>query len=173
MTLVVSLLGGPGLGKSTLAAELFVLLKKRHIKVELVTEYAKDCTYEDRSVALKSQPYIFGEQYHRLYRLLGKVDVIITDSPLILSAVYADGRFPNSFNSSCIDIFNTFSNLVFLLTREVDYQDYGRSGSLKEAIKIDDLVSQYLDKYSIGYTAINPLMDIDKCVDRIVSIINK
>ena len=46
MTKVINLFGGPGAGKSTTAAGLFYEMKVRDIKCELVTEYAKDMTYE-------------------------------------------------------------------------------------------------------------------------------
>jgi adenylylsulfate kinase-like enzyme len=39
---VINLFGGPGTGKSTLAAALFTDLKMKGINAELVTEFAKD-----------------------------------------------------------------------------------------------------------------------------------
>ena len=46
-TLVINLIGGPGCGKSTIAAELFSRLKKMGVTCELVTEYIKgDNNYE-------------------------------------------------------------------------------------------------------------------------------
>ena len=46
-TVVINLFGGPGCGKSTIAAELFAILKKQGYEVELVTEYAKDKVWEE------------------------------------------------------------------------------------------------------------------------------
>ncbi len=45
-TLVVNLLGGPGSGKSTTAADVFARLKWQDINCELVTEFAKDLVWE-------------------------------------------------------------------------------------------------------------------------------
>ena len=38
---IINIFGGPGTGKSTLAAYIFHNLKCRHVEVEVVTEYAK------------------------------------------------------------------------------------------------------------------------------------
>ena len=85
---VINLWGAPGSGKSTLAAELFSIMKKRSLNVELVTEFAKDMTWENNMTAIGCQEYIFGNQSWRLERLRDKVDFIITDSPLPLSILY-------------------------------------------------------------------------------------
>lgn len=61
MTKVINLFGGPGCGKSTGAAYIFSLLKMKGMNVELVTEFAKDKTWEHNSKALTCQPYVFGK----------------------------------------------------------------------------------------------------------------
>lgn len=45
---VINLFGGPGIGKSTLAAGLFEHMKIAGFNVELVNEYAKDMVWEQR-----------------------------------------------------------------------------------------------------------------------------
>ena len=87
--IVVNLYGGPGAGKSTGAAYVFSRLKEAGVVAELVTEFAKDLTW-DHSRAILDQMFVFGTQYHRLARLeLDGVQVAVTDSPLLLSVVYA------------------------------------------------------------------------------------
>src|SRR5262245_20723095 len=61
-TLTVNLFGGPGCGKSTNAALVFGKLKNDGINVELVTEFAKELTWEGRSGALRFQPYVTAKQ---------------------------------------------------------------------------------------------------------------
>ena len=86
--LIVNLCGGPGCGKSTAAAYISYYLKKSGVNCELATEFAKDMTWEMNLTALDCQPYIFGEQCWKIDRCKDKVSVIVTDSPLFLSAAY-------------------------------------------------------------------------------------
>ncbi len=55
---VVNLFGGPSAGKSTTAAGVFALLKLHDLRSELVTEFAKDLTWEKREKTLNNQYYI-------------------------------------------------------------------------------------------------------------------
>ena len=68
LPLVINLFGGPGCGKSTQAAYIFSRLKMLGLNCELVTEFAKDKTWEHNSKALSCQPYVFGKQSYRLDR---------------------------------------------------------------------------------------------------------
>ena len=89
-TLVINLIGGPGCGKSTTAAGIFYELKKNGVDCEMSTEFAKDKTWEENQKVLNCQFYISGKQAFRLARVSGKVDVAVTDSPIILGAMYTD-----------------------------------------------------------------------------------
>ncbi len=60
--LIVNLFGGPGAGKSTMAAGLFSELKWRGINCELATEYAKEKVWEESYAIFENQIYIFGKQ---------------------------------------------------------------------------------------------------------------
>lgn len=62
MSLVINLIGGPGAGKSTTAAGLFFLMKCAGLKVELVTEFAKELSYDENWADLKKQLYVLAEQ---------------------------------------------------------------------------------------------------------------
>ena len=60
--IVVNLTGAPGAGKSTGAAFIFAELKKAGVNAELVTEFAKDKTWEHNVLALGCQEYVFGKR---------------------------------------------------------------------------------------------------------------
>lgn len=132
--IVINLFGGPGAGKSTTAAGLFYEMKLMDIKCELVTEYAKELVYEERH--LEDGILIFAQQQRRMKRLVGKVDYIITDSPLIMSEVY-QLALPESFHRLVRYTFNTFNNINVKINRVKPYQSYGRTQTEERARALD------------------------------------
>ena len=82
---VINIFGAPGAGKSTTASGLFYEMKKHWIECEYIQEFAKELVWSDSTHLLSQQNYIFAEQERRLNRLNQKIDVAISDSPLILS----------------------------------------------------------------------------------------
>lgn len=156
MTKVINLCGGPGAGKSTTAAGLFNLMKLSGEKVEYVTEYAKDLTYERNVSRLGNQMTVIGEQYNRLHTLVGQVDYIVTDSPLFLSIMYAQGQFKAAgFTGAILWAFEQFDNVNFLLERTKAYERYGRNQTEAEARAIDRRVESLMVGLDIPYMAID------------------
>lgn len=146
--IVVNLFGGPGCGKSTGAAYVFARLKERGVKVELVTEFAKDLTW-DRSEGLADQAYVFGNQFHRLYRCArAGVRVVVTDSPLLLSLVYRrpdEGPFGDEFAAYVRACHRYFDSLNFLITRWKPYEQTGRAETEEEARARDRVITDLLE----------------------------
>ena len=136
-TLIVNLIGAPGTGKTTIAADLFAKMKFIGIDVELVSEYAKELVWEERHETFKNELYLFAKQHHRIFRLYGKVDVIITDRPLILSLFYNQKYGDNSkeFNNLITHEVNKFQNLNIFLNRINPYVTNGRNQSEEESIE--------------------------------------
>lgn len=89
-TTILSLFAGPGAGKSTSAAYLYAQLKNRGVNSELVREYVKDWAWEERAIGTYDQIYFLGKQVRREALLLGRVDAVVTDSPVWLGAYYAE-----------------------------------------------------------------------------------
>lgn len=154
---VVNLFAGPGTGKSTIAAELFSMLKKNNISCELVTEFAKDLVWdgalEDRAEQVE---YIFAEQRHRIHRLRNKVDVAIVDSPLLLSNIYApyNAAGIEAFKLFVHEVHKTYDNYnVFLMRRtDVDFESEGRVHNLEQSIQVDNHILALLDAYRYEYS---------------------
>lgn len=172
--LIVNLFGGPGCGKSTTAAGVYYHLKMLHINVELVLEFARELTHEDRALALDNQPYIFGEQFHRMQRLVGRTDVIITDSPLAMSSAYLKPGtgYERSFKLMSIDVFKDSDNLNFFLNRgNFQYTNQGRIQTEGESKSIDQEVLNIMKDNSIDFTSV---ISDGTCVQEIlIPVVNK
>lgn len=151
--IVINLWGAPGSGKSTLAAELFATMKKRGLNIELVTEFAKDMTWENNMTAIGCQEYIFGNQSWRLERLRDKVDFVIIDSPLPLSILYNNDKRinKNDFSNVVMDIFNSFENVNYVVKRKYAYIENGRNQSEKESDDIHDNMMKLLIDKNINF----------------------
>ncbi len=155
---VINLFGGPGSGKSTVAAGLFYEMKMKHLNVELITEYAKDLIYsETLNVLKKNQRYIFAEQNRRHHILEGKVDWAITDSPLLLSLFY--GKNPNDFSEKAFldlvsDTFRCYDNVNFFLERPNRFTEIGRDHNLIQSIEIDSALLKILKDEYVEFTRI-------------------
>ncbi len=163
MAKIINFFGSPGASKSTNSAMLFALMKRHGIKCELVTEYAKDVVYRgDLDTLSDCQPLVFGKQHHRIIRASKKVDYVITDSPIALSAVYAK-NLPESFKKSCIDIFNTFDNTNYFLKLDpVRYKTYGRTQTLEESLEIEKQVLDTLYTNGIKFTLVKDAEQVFK-----------
>ena len=171
-TLIINLIGGPCSGKSTIASGLFYNLKKLGYNCELALEFAKDKVWEESTKVLDNQFYVFGKQYHKLFRLKDKVDIIITDSPLPISLYY--NQTPSKyFNDFVIEQYNEFNNLMFFINRPTDiYKEEGRIQTKEEAEKIDEDIKFYLKHYQIPFTDLACNMAVDEIVKIVQSIIN-
>lgn len=160
MTTYINLFGGPGVGKSTTAAKLFVNMKTSGKSVELVTEVAKDFVWEDRQTTLTIQPYVTMKQYRNIARLAGKVDYVITDAPIMLGILYG-GRYnklPELYSQLIVDLHKQIlsPNINILLTREFKYDTNGRYQNELEAVEIDSEIEQILIDYNIEYSKLAP-----------------
>lgn len=151
---VINLFAGPGAGKSTTAAGLFYLMKLERMNVELVTEYAKDMTWEKRHNILADQLYIFAKQHRRVSRLCGAIDYVVTDSPLLLCMLYHNQDYPQVFDQLVMEFWNDYENINFVLERAKPYSAVGRSQSEEQARHIDQSTVGLLNRLSLPYTRV-------------------
>lgn len=148
--LVVNLFGAPGAGKSTGAAYIFSRLKMMGINAELVTEFAKDKVWEGSKAVFENQAYIFGKQYFRISRVQNKVDVVITDSPLLLSAFYShDPVLGKEFDSLVTKVFNSYDSMNIFIDRVKPYNPSGRFQTEVESDALARDLDQFLTRHNI------------------------
>ena len=151
-TKIINLFGEPGAGKSVIAADLFSLFKRNGKSVEVASEFAKELTWLNQIEQLKNQFYIFGNQHNRINRLIGKVEYVITDSPLPLSIIYNQNvENVACFNSLIMDEFNKFQNYNFFIERDknIPYEKIGRLQNEDESKIIKMKILSLLGQHSI------------------------
>lgn len=172
--IVINLFGGPACGKSTTSAAVFSLLKLHDIETELVTEFAKDLVWEERFKTFKNQHYLFSKQQHRLWRVSDKVDVIVSDSPILLSIVYRQELSSDIFKQFVLEEFNSYNNINFFLNRTKQYHEVGRNQNEQAAKKLDKEIIKILDKHDINYFIINgDFAAPNRIIENILHLFNK
>jgi hypothetical protein len=151
-SIVVNLFAGPGAGKSTGATYIFSKLKMLGIDAEYVSEFAKDKVWEENERVFHSQFYITGKQSWKILRCNGKVDVIITDSPILLGAMYSDD---NPLLIPAIKYeFDKYDNVNLFIQRAKKYNPNGRNQTENEAKEIDDKIIDFLNANNVRYRTI-------------------
>lgn len=170
-TVVVNFYGGPGAGKSTLAAQLFGWMKQERMNVEYAPEYAKDLCWEGASP--DDQIHIFGEQHRRLYRLLDKTDYIITDSPLLFSLIYLPegmkkysldgpwGPWRDAFDKLVFNTYQMYHNVDFEVIRgNRKFIQAGRYHDETQSRQLDQEITTMLDYYQIPRIKVQTLEEV-------------
>lgn len=152
---VLNLMGGPGVGKSILASDIFSALKRNYVKCEVSPEYIKKKLREQATKVVQNQIYIFGKQQFQLYTLKDGVDVIITDSPIIFSAIYDNTNCPE-LKALIMKEFGKYKNLNYYIERDpnVKYEQEGRYQDAQGAMLVDDKVRKFIDENNISYTVL-------------------
>lgn len=153
--IIVNIIGGPGVGKSILTAEVFAELKRQFISAEISPEYIKKKIREGSLKAVQSQIYIFGKQQYQLFTMKDEVDIIVTDSPFILSSIY-DVTNCNELKALVMKEFNKYHNVVYYIERDdkVPYEQEGRYQDEDGAKEVDTSVLDFLVDNNIEYITV-------------------
>ena len=153
-TLIVNLFAGPGAGKTTCSWLIAAELKKQNIVTEYVPEYAKELVWDGNlkrvDGSYESESEIFAEKQRRINRLVGKVDVVVTDSPLLQSACFVLER-KEDFKQKAIQTSSLYNNFNLFVERGKYYEKAGRIHSLHESKTIDEEIKKLLDSNDIYY----------------------
>lgn len=179
-TLIVNIYGGPGIGKSTAALQIVAELKKMGYSAEYVSEVAKDYIYAKNFEMLngkyENQSKLMKEQQSKIDLLIGNVDIVITDSPLILSGAYIneDDKTAKKFVSEVISEYQAYNNYDIVLNRDlsVAFETEGRIHNLEQSIEKDAEITSLLDDCGIEYKTYER-NDITNIVDSVVSKLEK
>jgi CO dehydrogenase nickel-insertion accessory protein CooC1 len=175
---LINLFGGPGVGKSTIAAGITYELKKNHITCDNPYEFPKVLAWDNNYSAIKDQLYVLANQHRGIAKSYGKVDYIVMDSPILLSLVYKTYYQSNSYPSNfyeeefdlmVINLFRKYDSINVLLNRsEGKFNTEERYQDLSQSIELDRSIRNMLIKWDIPFTEIN--VDND-AVNNIVAMI--
>ena len=158
--LLVNLFGSPSSGKSTGAAYIYSKLKVLDINAELVTEVAKDLVWEENHVALSNQIYVLGEQCLRISRVSNKVDVVVTDAPLLLGLFYNKNlHIQDELEMLVKKLHNQYNNINYFVKRVKTYNPAGRLQTEEESDKIKIDMLTFLNKEKIKFDTIEGNID--------------
>lgn len=149
---VLNLYGPPCAAKSTIAAYVFSNLKMHGVNCELINEFAKDMSWEKNETVMSDQLFMFANQWHKMYRCYGKTDLLITDSPLLLSPMYnSDVEIDRQFRDIVYAMDSKFSNTNYLIRRVVKYENSGRVHDESQSNEIWGKLKNMLDSSKIKY----------------------
>ena len=163
MTKVVCLHGGPGTGKSTVAAKLFAAMKSNHVNAELVGEVVKQWALEGRKPVSFDQFLFFGKQSRRESSLFGKVDFIVTDAPVLLTSYYAQVFGSPEQAALFRQMLLTYKNMAiaaghehkhYFLTRTKKYDPRWRYQDEAGARQIDEELRRYIKEMGLTITEV-------------------
>ena len=161
MTKIINLFGGPGIGKSSIAAGLTYKLKKQHIACDNPYEFPKLLAWDENHSAIRDQLFVLANQHRGIVKSYGKVDYIILDSPILLSLVYKNvyksNQYPatlygDSFDRMVLDIYNQYENINILLDRgNGNHNESERYQNLEESRILDESIENALIQNNIQY----------------------
>src|SRR5210317_1994617 len=177
MSKLVNLFGGPGIGKSTIAAGIFYKLKKKHISSNNPYEFPKTLAWDKNYPAIQDQLYVFANQHRGIAQSYGKVDYIIIDSPILFSTIYHSyytkgypaEYYGETFHNIVVDLHKQYDSINILLERsDTIHNDDERFQSYEQSIEIDKLCKKILDDNGFAYHTIkvgkNSVKDILKII---------
>lgn len=159
-TIVINAFAGPGAGKTTSCLEVAEKLKKQGFVTEYVQEYAKELVYDNNLIMLdghyEHQFTILNEQMKRINRLYGKVDFIVTDSPILLNNTYLNEdkntEVYSAYSDSVNKLYGLYNNFNYFVERDTSvFEKEGRIHNLEQSIAIDNELKNMLHNNQIDF----------------------
>jgi nicotinamide riboside kinase len=182
MSKLITLIGAPASGKSTLATSVHTELKKLgknsifipEVATDYIAEYGVPNTPQDQLV-------IFYKQSNKEKMFIGSKDYIICDSSGLLNYFYFRGLFPNRLTNKDIAIINHLQkeilrtinqwNYIFYIPPMIDNIDDGiRYQDKEQILRLDKWMKSYLELENIKHFDLSNV-DIDDRTDYILNII--
>ena len=178
MSKIINLFGGPGVGKSSIAAGITYKFKKNHINCDQPYEFPKLLAWDENHSAIQDQLYVLANQHRGIVKSYGKVDYIVLDSPILLSLTYRNyykgSEYPSSlygetFDKMVLDVFNQYDNINIVLKRaDGNHNNEERYQNLEQSKELDGVIENSLIDNNIPYHTIQVG---ENSVDEIIKLI--
>lgn len=182
---LISIIGAPSSGKSTLASDVHTELKKNGKNSIFISEVATDYIAE---YGIPSEPMdqlvIFYKQLNKERMFVGSKEFIICDSSSLLNYFYFRQLFTKDLSNKDISTINhvqkeilkslsQWSHIFYLPTNK-DYstKDGIRFQNEDEISKLDVCIKSYLELENIPHTNLSNI-ELDKRSNHIINLINK
>jgi deoxyadenosine/deoxycytidine kinase len=178
MSKIINIFGGPGIGKSSIAAGITYKLKRNHISCDQPYEFPKLLAWDDNHSAIQDQLYVLANQHRGIVKSYGKVDYIVLDSPILLSLTYRNyykgteypsSLYGESFDKMVLDTFNQYDNINIVLDRaDGVHNNDERYQNLEESKELDIVIENSLIENNIPFHKIKVN---DNTVDNIMKLV--
>lgn len=173
---VVNVIGGPGVGKSTIYSFIYAKMKMQGHSIEQVQEVAKKLVWAEKFEELDNQYHVSMQQHAELSSVYEKVKYVITDGSLIHGLYYNRNNPTNVCDKDIteqkiIKLYRGFNNINIVLTRGTfPYEQAGRIQDSAEAQHVDRELLNILEKFNIPYqTFSSDESQIDAMIEYITS----
>ena len=179
---LITIIGAPCSGKSTLATSVHTELKKMgknsifigEVAADYISEYGIPNTPVDQIV-------IFYKQLNRERMYMESKDFIVCDSSGILNYFYFRGLFKNNLSNKDIAIINHLQKEILKTINQWDHifyvppiltntEDGIRYQDKNQILKIDRWIKSYLELENIGHEDLESI-ELDKRTDYILKSI--
>jgi len=184
MSKLVTIIGAPASGKSTLATNVQTELKKQGKNSIFISEAATDYIAEyGVPNTPQDQIVIFYKQTNRERMFIGSKDYIICDSSGILNYFYFRGLFGNKLSNKDIAVINHLQKEILKTINQWDYvfyvppiidnvEDGIRYHDTKQILDLDRKIKSYLELENINHFDLSNI-NINQRTDFIIDTITK
>lgn len=182
MSKLITLIGAPASGKSTIATSVHTELKKKgknsifisEVATDFIAEYGIPNTPQDQLV-------IFYKQTMRENMFIGSKDYVVCDSSGILNYFYFRGLFGNKLSNKDIATINHLQKEILKTINKWDYvfyvppildnvEDGIRYQDREQILSLDRKIKNYLELENIKYYDLSNVKLQDRS-DHIIDII--
>jgi nicotinamide riboside kinase len=182
----IALLGAPGCGKSTLAAYVYAMLKDEGLDGDLVQEYIREHINKHKQVpSITFQSVVYERQLEKEKILPENLDFFVTDSPHILSYIYASLYIDYNDKDQVEllgDLYLKFlrqSRMAYDLVYVLDHNhppkmdDGVRYQTSKEMKILKKGIPNFLDMHKVNYRVMDKNMTTKERAKKIVKDVKK